>query len=101
VTAHASYAADVLARYAADAALESPGVTGLVPSRAPRAPHKGVRIVADSAAAPRVELWIAVSAATTLPDVAADVRSRVADYLERMAGLRPAAVDVTVASIGA
>jgi uncharacterized alkaline shock family protein YloU len=88
---------DILASYAADAAREVEGVRGLVESALHR--HKGVRI-ADDDGQVRVELHLAVEWGASVPDVAREVQQRVAAYLERMAKVKPEAVDVIVAEIG-
>ena len=88
----ASVAGDVLARYAADAAREVAGVAGLVEGRLPR--QGAVRI--DTENGLRVELHLELAAGAAAPQVGAEVQRRVADYLERMAGARPQAVDVVV-----
>ena len=93
----ASVASDVLASYAADAALEVEGVRGLVAKRMPR--HGAVRIEeADGRA--RVELHLELEWGARAGAVGREVQARVADYLERMAGARPEAVDVVVDAIG-
>jgi len=89
VTRHGHIAPDVLARYAADAAREVPGVTGLVGR------HSGVR-VEDGA----FELHLAVAWGASIPRVGEAVQQRVAEYLAQMADVRPASVDVVVAEIG-
>jgi uncharacterized alkaline shock family protein YloU len=86
---HSHIASDVLARYASDAAREVPGVNGLVGR------HGGVRIEGDA-----VELHVAVEWGVPILDVGAAVQQRVADYLARMADLRPSAVDVVVDGVG-
>jgi uncharacterized alkaline shock family protein YloU len=93
----ASVAADVLASYAADAAMEVEGVTGLVESRLPR--HGAVRVDGEHGAV-RVELHLELAWGASAPEVGREVQRRVADYLERMAGARPQAVDVVVDEIG-
>jgi uncharacterized alkaline shock family protein YloU len=93
----ASVASDVLASYAADAALEVDGVRGLVEKRMPR--HAGVRIEeADGRAT--VELHVELDWGASAQAVGEEVQRRVADYLERMAGARPEAVNVVVDAIG-
>jgi uncharacterized alkaline shock family protein YloU len=94
---NASVAPDVIASYAADAALEVEGVSGLVESRLPR--YAGVR-VDDEDGAVRVELHLELAWGASAPEVGREVQRRVADYLERMAGARPQAVDVVVDEIG-
>jgi uncharacterized alkaline shock family protein YloU len=93
----ASVASDVLASYAADAALEVEGVAGLAESRLPR--HAGVRVNEEDGAV-RIELHLELAWGASAPDVGREVQRRVADYLERMAGARPQAVDVVVDEIG-
>ncbi|HVM68357.1 MAG TPA: Asp23/Gls24 family envelope stress response protein [Gaiellaceae bacterium] len=85
--------ADILASYAADAAREVPGVSGLVGSALHR--HDGVRV---SLAEGRVgvEVHLALAWGASAPEVGAEVQERVADYLAQMADVRPDAVDVVV-----
>jgi uncharacterized alkaline shock family protein YloU len=94
---HASVSADVLARYAADAAREVDGVRGLVTSQLHR--HRGVRVLAEETRT-AVELHLDVDWGASIPAVGRSVQTRVGDYLERMAGMRPAAVNVVIDSIG-
>ena len=91
----ASVATDVLASYAADAAREVEGVSGLVEGRLPR--QGAVRVVVEEGVA--VELHLELAAGASAPAVGAEVQRRVADYLERMAGARPRAVDVVIDEI--
>ena len=88
----ASISAEILARYAADAAREVDGVAGL-------AGRRGVRIERDDHAV-RVELHLVVDWGASLPDVGRDVQSRVREYLARMADVSPEAVDVVVDEVG-
>jgi uncharacterized alkaline shock family protein YloU len=88
----ASISADILARYAADAAGEVEGVRGL-------SGRRGVRIEGEGGAV-RVELHLVVAWGASLPDVGRDVQSRVREYLARMADVRPEAVDVVVDEVG-
>ncbi len=90
---HASISADVLARYAGDAALEVGGVHGLVR-------HRPVRISVAEDGAVSVELHLALDWGAAFAEVGTAVQERVAEYLGRMAGDRPAKVDVLVADIG-
>ena len=92
-----SVAADVLASYAADAATEVEGVRGLVESRLPR--HGGVRVNGEGGQV-QIELHLELAWGASAADVGREVQRRVADYLERMAGARPQAVDVVIAEIG-
>jgi uncharacterized alkaline shock family protein YloU len=92
---HASVAADVLASYAADAAREVEGVVRLVDGRLPR--QGAVRIGTDDGVT--VELHLGLAPGAAAQEVGAEVQRRVADYLERMAGARPRAVDVVIDEI--
>jgi uncharacterized alkaline shock family protein YloU len=94
---NASVATDVLASYAADAVMEVEGVAGLVESRLPR--HGAVRVDGEDGAV-RIELHLELAWGASAPEVGREVQRRVADYLERMAGARPQAVDVIVDEIG-
>jgi uncharacterized alkaline shock family protein YloU len=95
---HASISADVLARYAGDAALEVEGVHGLVESHVPR--HRAVRIAVADDGAVSVELHLALDWGVAFAEVGRAVQDRVGGYLERMADARPARVDVVVAELG-
>jgi uncharacterized alkaline shock family protein YloU len=95
---HASISPDVLARYAADAALEVEGVRALVESHVPR--HRPVRISTAENGSVSVELQLELEWGASFPEVGAAVQERVADYLKRMADLRPSRVDVLVGEIG-
>jgi uncharacterized alkaline shock family protein YloU len=91
----ASIADDVLARYAADAAREVEGVAGLVEGRLPR--QGAVRISVDDGVT--VELHLELTRGAAAQEVGAEVQRGVADYLERMAGARPRAVNVVIDEI--
>jgi uncharacterized alkaline shock family protein YloU len=91
VTGHASISTDILARYAGDAARDTPGVHALVPSQLPR--HRGAR-VEESEDGLRVELHIAVEWGASIPSVGAEAERRVREYLSSMADV--ASVDVYV-----
>ena len=93
----ASISSDVLARYAADAAREIEGVRGLVASQLHR--HRGVRISGENGAV-SIELHLDVDWGARFPELGRDVQLRVIDYLERMTGSRPAAVNVVIDSVG-
>jgi uncharacterized alkaline shock family protein YloU len=90
---HATISSDILARYAADAAQEVDGVRGLVESHLPR--HRGVRITDDDGRV-TVEVHLAIDWGASIPAVGREVQQRVAEYLQRMADVRPAAIDVVV-----
>jgi uncharacterized alkaline shock family protein YloU len=94
---HATISSDILARYAADAAQEVDGVRGLVESHLPR--HRGVRI-SDDEGRVVVEVHLAVVWGASIPAVGRDVQRRIAEYLQRMADVRPASIDVVVDEVG-
>lgn len=89
--------ADILASYAADAALGIDGVRSLVEGNRPR--HHGVSVTNDGGVV-AVELHLAVDWGVNVPALGGDVQTRVAEYLGRMADLTPATVDVVVDDIG-
>ncbi len=93
MSGQSSISPDILASYAADAARDVAGVSGLVGSALHR--HDGVRV---SAADGRVgvELHLAVAWGASAPEVGAAVQARVSAYLARMADVRPDTVDVVV-----
>ena len=95
---HASISSDVLARYAADAALDVDGVHALVGSNLPR--HRPVRMVQGDDGRISVELHLALEWGAPFGAVGSEVQSRVAEYLARMADLEAARVDVIVADVG-
>jgi uncharacterized alkaline shock family protein YloU len=80
---------DVVARYAADAAREVDGVTGIV-----EGVRKGIRVDGGG-----IVLHLALRWGVSIPAVGAAVQVGVADYLERMTDARPAAVNVVVEEI--
>jgi uncharacterized alkaline shock family protein YloU len=97
VPGQASISSEVLARYAADAAREIDGVRGLVASQLHR--HRGVR-VSDEDGAVIIEIHLDVDWGARLPELGQGVQRRVLEYLERMAGSRPAAVNVVIDEVG-
>jgi uncharacterized alkaline shock family protein YloU len=94
VEGHASISTDILARYAADAAREVPGVEALGEGR------RAVRVTADGRPLV-VELHLGVAWGAGIPEVARTVQQRVRDYLVRMADVPPPVVNVVVDEIGA
>jgi uncharacterized alkaline shock family protein YloU len=88
---------EVLARYAADAALEVDGVEALVRERIRR--HEGVR-VSETDGSLAVEVHVRAAIGVSLPALGREVQERVAGYLEQMAGSAPSKVDVIVREIG-
>jgi len=89
----ASISSDILASYAADAACEVAGVSGLVAGPLPR--RRGVRVVEEDGRV-TIELHVGVEWGASMPDVGRAVQQRVRDYLGRMATLDLAAVNVVV-----
>lgn len=93
---HSLISADVLASYAADAALGIDGVRRVIDGGRPR--HHGVKVESDGAVA--VELHLGVDWGLSVPKIGAAVQTRVAEYLERMADLTPIRVDVVIDEVG-
>jgi uncharacterized alkaline shock family protein YloU len=94
----ATISSDVLARYAAEATQEVPGVRGLVESTLHR--RRGVRVLETEDGGVRIELHISVDWGVSIPDLGSELQQRVAAYLARMASVEAAAVDVVVEEIG-
>jgi len=88
----ASISADILARYAADAAIEVEGVRAL-------AGRHGVKVEGENRSL-RVELHLEVEWGAAIPDLGRDVQKRVGEYLAQMADVEPAEVEVVVDQIG-
>jgi uncharacterized alkaline shock family protein YloU len=80
---HSVISPEVLARYAADAAAEVPGVH--------TKQRRGARVTGGE-----VEVHVVVDYGADIPQVAADVQRRVIEYLGRMADVSPTAVHVVV-----
>ena len=89
---HASISADILGRYAADAAREVAGVHGLAGRRPSRISETDGRIT--------VEVHLGVEWGVPIPAVGRAVQERVRSYLERMTDLDLAAVNVVVDDLG-
>jgi uncharacterized alkaline shock family protein YloU len=94
---HSLIAADVLSRYAGDAAREVEGVAGLAES--PLGRGKGVAISGDNGRV-AVEVHLELEWGRSAIEVAEGVQQRVAEYLERMTDVTVTSVDVIVDSIG-
>lgn len=88
---------DVLARYAGDAAVEVDGVAALADSGLHRA--KPVVVEGDERA-PALTLHLELEWGHAARDAGEAVRSRVGEYLQRMAGVTPTSVDVVFDSVG-
>jgi len=87
---HSVISPEVVGRYARDAVGSVHGVTQVV-----EGVRKGVRVDDD-----RVVVHVAVAWDVSIADVGAALQRQVADYLERMTHVRPAAVDVVVEDVG-
>jgi uncharacterized alkaline shock family protein YloU len=87
VEGHSVISPDVLATYAADAALEVEGVRELA--------GKGVKVARDEGQV-TLELHLVLVWGAHAGDVGAKVQERVADCLARMADVRPNTIDVIV-----
>ena len=96
VEGHSLISTDVIARYAADAALETDGVRRLVEGARPR--HQGVR-VSESGGKLAVELHVELEWGASAPSVGSALQERVAEYLGRMTDLGMSTVDVVVEDV--
>ena len=96
----ASISTDILARYAADAAREVAGVRGLTESPIPIPGRRGGVRVSGEESGTRVELHLAVDWGASIPELGRAVQQRVREYLEQMADVEAATVDVVVEEIG-
>ena len=90
-------APDVLARYAADAAREVDGVAGLADGKMQRG--KAVVVSGDEETL-AVEVAFELEWGRSAAEVGGEVQKRVAEYLQRMADVSLATVDVVVAGVG-
>lgn len=88
---------DVLARYAADAAQEVPGVRGLIDSGLRG--RGSVRVGSDDGRL-TIEVHLSVDWGASIPTVAREVQTRIAEYLGSTTDARPARIDVIVDQIG-
>ena len=96
---HSLISADIIARYAEDAALEVDGVRGFVTPERGKWRHRGARVTEGDGVI-SVELHLDVDWGANVPAIGAAVQTRVAEYLGRMVDRAPARVDVIVAGIG-
>ena len=80
---HSVISSDVLARYAADAAAEVPGVH--------TKQRRGARVSGTE-----VEVHVVIDYGANIPQVASQVQQHVIDYLARMADVHPSVVNVVV-----
>ena len=93
----ASISAEILARYAADAAREVDGVHGL--AERPLPGRHAVRVSgADDAV--RLELHVVTEWGASIPETGRLVQERVREYLRSMADVEPEAVHVVVDAVG-
>jgi uncharacterized alkaline shock family protein YloU len=89
-------ASDVLARYAGDAAREVGGVSGLVDGRLKRG--KAVLVSGDEDTL-AIELSLELEWGWSSTQVGKEVQRSVYEYLERMASVSPASVQVVVGAV--
>ena len=89
-------ASDVLARYAGDAAREVDGVSGLADGRLQRGKAVSVSGDEDTLA---VELSLELEWGRSSTQVGKEVQRSVYEYLERMASVSPASVQVVVGAV--
>lgn len=80
---HSVISPEVLARYAVDAAAEVQGVR--------TKQRRGARVTGSE-----VEVHVVIDYGANIPEVAAEVQRRVAEYLGQMADVKPSAVNVVV-----
>ena len=90
---HSSIAPDVLARYAADAVREVPGVKDLIGNTLGR--HDGVKVGYENGRLD-IELYLSLGWGASAATVGAEVQAQVADTLARVADVRPDRVNVVV-----
>jgi uncharacterized alkaline shock family protein YloU len=83
VEGHSVISPEVLARYAADAAAEVPGVH--------TKQRRGARVTGGE-----VEVHVVIDYGANIPEVAAQVQRRVIEYLGQMADVTPSSVAVVV-----
>jgi uncharacterized alkaline shock family protein YloU len=89
---------EVLARYAGDAAREVSGVAGLADGPLHRDRAIEISSSGDSIA---VTVHLELEWGSAAADIAGEVQTRVAEYLERMANLTVGSVDVVIDGVGA
>lgn len=87
---------DVLARYAGDAAREVAGVSGLADGRLQRGRAVSVSGDEDTLA---IELSLELEWGRNSTEVGKEVQRSVYEYLERMASVSPASVQVVVGAV--
>ncbi len=100
-------ASEVVSAIAAMAALETSGVASMcepggVPVPRPlrgQHGHKGVRLEMIGTAAIKVELFIAITAEASLPELADELQRRVEQDLHRMLGLEVVEINLHVVEI--
>jgi uncharacterized alkaline shock family protein YloU len=96
VEGHALVSDDVIARYAADAALEVEGVRELASGPLPR--QRGIRLQ-QHADGVEIELALVLEWGVSIPDVGRAVQQRVAEYVGRMTDVELRSVDVVAEHI--
>jgi uncharacterized alkaline shock family protein YloU len=93
---HALISPEVLARYAADAARDVAGVAALGESGLHRARGASVREADGSFV---VEVNVELEWGSSAAEVGTAIQRSVSDYLEQMAAVAPASVDVLVTGV--
>ena len=89
---------EVLARYAADAALGVGGVAGLANGPLNRGKPVSVSVSGDEDTL-AIELTLELEWGQSSAEVGKEVQRRVSEYLERMANVAPASVEVVVGAV--
>ncbi len=100
-------ASEVVGSIAALAALDVEGVAAMCAPQGPRVGrllrrqhgHLGVRVTTLDHSSLRLDLHLAIVPTVRLPELVERVQAAVADSVNRMLGLRVAAVDVHVADV--
>jgi len=98
---------EVVARIAALAALEVPGVAGMYQPAGQQiermlrrhVAHRGVRVELLADERLRLDLYVVMATGTELPPMGAEVQRRVADAIDKMLGLEIAEVNVFVSEV--
>ena len=97
-----SYSRDAIAQIVAHVVAESYGVVGIAPSgpiaRLSRRDTRGVELSGDSGAL-RIDVYVVVEYGLNLAEVASTVRNRISYEVERLTGLKVAAVEVHIQDV--
>jgi uncharacterized alkaline shock family protein YloU len=97
-----SYSRDAVAQIVAHVVAESYGVVGIAPSgpiaRLSRRDTRGVELGGDGAGL-RIDVYVVVEYGLNLAEVASTVRNRISYEVERLTGLKVAAVEVHIQDV--